>query len=245
MVNAVEGWGKTSLGAFAPDPAILMAGDETGYLTLLSQGLVPNVLRGGFDTWQGFLEQLDEIANDADSSIKTVVVDALGGFERMCHQHVCTRDFKGIWGEKGFNSYQRGYEQSVNDWMGLLAKLDRIRNSKKAGIILLSHCQVRSFKNPLGPDFDRYVADIHVKTWSVTHRWADAVLFGNFPPVIAEEKGRARGIGSDQKRVAYTQHTDAYDAKNRFGMEEEIEMPTDPSGMWDVVEAAIKAGRKN
>ena len=64
------------------------------------------------------------------------------------------------------------------------------------------------------------------------------------PPVVVEEKGRKRGVASDQKRVAYTQHTDAYDAKNRFGMDEQIEMPSDPSQMWATLEAAIKAGRK-
>ncbi len=241
VLNAVEGWGKTSCGAYAPEPGILMARGETGYLTLLGAGLVPEVGAASIDSWLGLLALLDEFAKE--SAVKTLVVDAMGGIERLCHEHVCTRDFKGDWGEKGFSSYQKGFDVAINDWLQLLQKLDVLHNQGMT-ILLLSHCQIRPFKNPLGEDYDRYVAAVHHKTWNVTHRWADAVLFGTFITVIDSKDGRKRGIGGTD-RVLYCERRDAFDAKNRYGMPVEVEIPAEPSEIWSTIRAAIISRRTN
>lgn len=234
VVNGVEGWGKTSLGVQAPGAAIIMARGETGYATLLNAGRVPSVLATTADSWDGLLSLLDQVAaNPGD--VGTLVLDALGGFERLCHEHVCDRDFGGVWGEKGFASFGKGADVSVTEWLGLLNRLDRI-NEKGVAIWLLSHVGVRSFKNPVGPDFDRYEAACHAKTWGVTHKWADAVLFANFRTITNKEKGetRARGIGGTD-RVVFTERRDAWDAKNRFGIPEELDIPADPAAAYQLI----------
>ncbi len=245
ILNAVEGWGKTTMGAYAPEPFILMASGETGYTTLLGAKRVPEIdtilddsgKPRVAESWLETLSVLDYfIANK--TSHKTFVLDALGGFERLCHEHVCNRDFKGEWGEKGFASYQKGYDVSVAEWQQLLRRLETI-NAGGITIIMLSHCMVRPFKNPLGEDFDRYVTNLHHKTWGPTVKWADAVLFGNFITVVDPKGGRARGIGGTD-RIIYTERRDAYDAKNRFGMPEAIEIPNDPTQIWSTVYNAIK-----
>jgi hypothetical protein len=225
VINGVEGWGKTSLGVHAPGAAIIMARGETGYQTLLGAGRVPSVPAVLADNWLGLLALLDQVAAEP-GTIQNLVLDALGGFERLCHEHVCARDFNGEWGDKGFGSYHKGYDVSVTDWLGLLNRLDRI-NEKGIGVWLLSHVQVKSFKNPNGPDFDRYEAACHQKTWGVTHRWADAVLFANFFTVAEKERGatRAKGKGGAD-RVLYAERRDAWDAKNRYGLPESIDVPT-------------------
>ncbi len=243
VVNGVEGWGKTTLAAFAPDPAILMARGETGYLTLLGANTVPNVPSTLIDTWPGLLALLDELSGQDELPYKTLALDALGGFERLCHEYVCTRDFDGKWGEKGFASYQKGYDVSITDWLSLLQRLDKI-NQRGVMILILAHCQVRPFKNPLGEDYDRYIANVHHKTWGVTHKWADAVFFANFVAVIEEKKkNRPKGIGGND-RIIFTQHHDAYDAKNRYAMQPEIDIPPEPGQMWPTLWAAIKGVEK-
>jgi hypothetical protein len=131
---------------------------------------------------------------------------------------------------------------AVTDWLQLLARLDRI-HGRGVTIILLSHCKVAGFRNPEGPDFDRYVSDVHAKTWAATHKWADAVLFGKFRTIIdggstGVKPKKGKGIGGTD-RVIYTERHDAYDAKNRFGMASEIEIPDDPSQVWATISAAI------
>jgi len=236
-LNCVEGWGKTSCGAYAPKPAILMARGETGYLTLLGAGLVPSVPKALIESWQSLLALLNDLLTKEKLPYKTLVFDAIGGFERLCHEFVCYRDFKGDWGEKGFTSYQQGYEVAVSDWLQMLALLDRIR-TKGIIILLLGHTQIRPFKNPMGPDFDRYIADIHHKTWAVTHKWVDAALFGTYLTVVDQvSKGKnpkGKGIGGTQ-RILYTERRDSFDAKNRYAMASEIDIPNDPSQIWSTI----------
>ena len=117
-----------------------------------------------------------------------------------------------------------------------------------ATILILSHVRIRPFKNPLGPDYDRYEADCHQKTWSVTHKWCDAVLFGNFFTVVDTGKDagakKGKGIGGTQ-RVLYTQRRDGFDAKNRFGMPECIDIPANPAQVWTTILNSMKGGEQN
>lgn len=243
ILNAVEGWGKTTCGAYAESPGILMAAGETGYATLLSAGRVPAVPCAVLSTWRSVLDTVQAVIEEPDG-MQTLVFDALGGFERLCHEHVCKRDFNGDWGERGFISYQRGYDVAVADWLSLLAMLDRGRELRGMSVILLSHCKVRTFKNPLGPDYDRYVSDVHDKTWAVTSKWADAVLFGTFETVVEGgqtglKPRKGKGIGGSE-RVLFTERRDAYDAKNRYGMPECISIPNDPTQVYATITQAMK-----
>jgi hypothetical protein len=227
---------NTSLGAYAPDSAIIMARGETGYLSLYQNGRVPARPTMTVDDWAGLLSTLDKISESP--SMKVLVFDAIGGFERLCHEMVCRRDFKNDWGDKGFASYNKGYDVALTDWLAFLNRLDRIAD-KGVTIIILSHIQVRNHKNPLGPDYDRYESNAHAKTtWAATVKWSDAVLFCTFRTILDKMNGKEKGIGGTE-RVMYTESTDAYTAKNRHGMPSEIEIPSDPAQVWPIVESLI------
>lgn len=233
-----EGFGKTSLAAYAPGAAIIQARGETGYQTLLDAGRVPAIPTAVADSWDGLLGLCDAMVA-SPGNVKLVAFDALGGFERLCHENVCQRDFGGDWGEKGFSSFQKGYDLAVTDWLGFLNRLDRLME-KGVATLLLSHVQVRQFRNPAGADFDRYEAACHAKTWAVTHKWADTCLFGQFLTITDKAKGstRAKGIGGTE-RVVYTERRDAWDAKNRYGMPESIDIPPNPAQAWGTIAAHI------
>ena len=244
IINAVEGWGKTTALAHSPKPVVLMARDETGYQTLLGSGLAPQNDGAIIETWPQLIDALDSLVA---SDYQTVGLDALAGFERLCHEEVCRRDFGGDWSERGFGSFQKGYEQSVRDWNIMLARLDKLHASGKI-ILILSHSKVAGFRNPAGADFDRYVADCHAKTWAATARWADAVLFGKFDTMVdlkQQDRGniqkKGKGIGG-AFRVLHTERRDAWDAKNRYGLPAQIDIPDDPSAVWSTIWNSIKKG---
>ncbi len=234
-----EGIGKTSMAAYAPGAVILQSKSETGYQTLVDAGRVPLVPTALINTWDELLGVLDALIADPGEA-KLVALDALGGFERLCHEHVCARDFKNDWTEKGFASFHKGYDLAVTDWLGLLNRLDRL-NEKGIAILLLSHVQVRNFKNPAGSDFDRYEAACHAKTAAVTYKWADCCLFGQFLTITDKVGSRTKGIGGTD-RVVYCERRDAFDAKNRFGMPEQIDLPNDPSKAYATIIAHIIKG---
>lgn len=238
------GVGKTSFGASMPKPIFLIDNQEDGINTLKASGLVSGDIPvfPPASEWRDVLGILDCVATE-DHGCKTLVIDSLGGMERLCHTEVCQRDFNGNWGDKGFGSYQKGYEVSLADWRQFLAALDRVR-SAGIGVMCLAHSLVKPFKNPDGEDYDRYVPDLHHKTWSVTHKWADMVLFANYYVETSKEDGRAKGRGG-QNRIMYTEYHAAYEAKNRHALPSEVDMGASGMDAWSNLKNEITKARKS
>lgn len=245
ILHAVEGLGKTSFGANAPAPLFLMARGETGLETLIDSGQLgatPHLPE--LQTWQETLSALNALRSQ-EHAFKTIVLDTLNGFERLCHEHVCEVSFNSDWTDKGFASYGKGPEVALPEWRMFLSLLDKVREERGCSILCLAHTKVKTFKNPEGPDYDRYTVDMNDKTWGLTHKWADMVLFGNFLTETKKEKGdvRAKGMGG-QDRVLYTERHAAFDAKNRHGLPEEIDLGRNGSEGWSNFVSALRAGRE-
>jgi len=245
LLHGVEGIGKTSFGAHAPSPIFIMAKGETGLETLIDSGQLKDTPHlPEIQNWQDVLSALEWLTT-SDHDHKTLVLDTMNGLERLCHENVCARDFNGDWGETGFTGYQRGWEVSLADWRELLVALDRLREQKLMSIIALTHTKVTPFRNPEGADYDRYAPDMHHKTWGLTHKWADIVLFANYHTVVVKDtekakKGKAHG---GQQRTLHTVRHAAYDAKNRNGLSETIDMGDDGATAWGNFIAEIKSAK--
>lgn len=241
ILHGLEGVGKTSWAANAPAPVFLMARGETGLETLIDSGRLPEVPHfPECNTWEILMGAIESLATE-EHQFKTVVLDTLNGCERLCHESVCARLFNNDWGKQGFTSYQQGFEASLADWRQLLIALDGLRERKKMAVIALCHTKVKTFKNPEGADYDRYQPDMNEKTWGLTHKWADIVLFANFHTVIEDEKKRKAAGG--QLRVMHTERRAAFDAKNRAGLPEEIDMGANGKDAWGNFMKALQAGK--
>jgi hypothetical protein len=221
VLNAVEGFGKTTIGSQVPDAVLILAGGETGYLTLFGSGLVeakPNLVT---NTWT---ETLNAISKAKE--YPALVLDALGGFQEQCVNYTIQNDFGGDRGS--YLHYQRGWEYAASHWMRMLAGL----RSFEGPVLLLSHARIKPFPDPLGETFNRYVVDLHEKLWAPINRWADAVLFGNFKSEVNKKSRKSTG---GAQRIIYTEHRDAYDAKNRYTMSPSFSLPSETKGLWDII----------
>jgi len=245
-MHGVAGVGKTSLAACAPGAVFLMSPGETGLETLIDSRRIsdiphlPEVL-----SWVDLLGIIDSLTKE-DHPYKTLVLDTLNGFERLCHEYICNREFNGEWGKKGFESYNAGYNVSLSEWKVFLSKLDRLREAKRMGIVALCHTKVKPFRNPEGADYDRYQPTLHEKTWDLTFGWADIVLFANYYTIVESvdrEGKKGKGAGG-QQRMMYTERTAAFDAKNRHGLPGEIEMGDSHRESWNNFAAAMKAAKE-
>lgn len=228
VFHGADGVGKTSLAAQFPAPVFLYPAGDTGLETLLDSGRLANVPHfASVTTWEEVAFHLDQLA-EADHAYRTIVVDGLGGFERLCHERVCLRDFEGEWGELGFHGYQRGYEVATAEWRRLLAALDLLRTERQMTVVLLSASRMVPYRNPAGADYDRFCPDLHPKTWSVTQRWADVVGFvsADFAPQGGPRSRRSRGAPLVQRRIS-VERSIAHDAKNRPGLAASIPLPGD------------------
>jgi hypothetical protein len=135
---------------------------------------------------------------------------------------------------------------ALPEWRQMLQLCDRLRNEKGMMIVGLAHSIVKPFKNPVDADYDRFIPDLHHKTWAVTSKWTDIILFANY--FVAVDKGRsgkerAKGKGGGD-RVMYTEYQAAFDAKNRHNLPDEIDMGKSGKEAWDNLVAAIKDAKK-
>lgn len=233
-----------------PSPIFIQTNRETGLETLIDAGRLPEVPHfPAAETWQEITDRI-ELLTESDHQYKTLVLDTINGAEALCHAEICRAQFKSKWGNDGFAAYGKGYEVSLPEWIQFLNKLDRLRATKRMTIMALCHTKVKPFKNPMGADYDRYQPDVHEKTWGLSHKWADCVLFGNFEVTLTaiqenEKTGVAKGKGLGGKtRVMYTERDAAYDAKNRLGLPPEVEMGESAREAWTNFVAAMKAGKE-
>ena len=242
VLHGPEGSGKTSFGAHFPKPIFIQTKGETGIETLIDSGRLPEVAH--FPECMSYADLLAVVSEltDGEHDYKTLVIDTLNGAERLCHEFVCDRDFGSKWGKDGFTSYMTGFEVSLADWRTLLGGLDRLREERKMTVVCLCHTKVAPFKNPEGPDYDRYQPDMHPKTWGLTHKWADAVLFLNFETFTEKDGQRSKGKGG-QQRIMFAERHAAYDAKNRHGLPPEIILGETPAEAFEAFKQAIVTGR--
>ena len=248
--HAGVGFGKTSLAACSLSPIFVQTRGETGLDALIQSGQLPEVPHfPELQTWTDLLAALHFLKTE-EHAFKTLVLDTGNGAERMMHEFVCDRDFGGDWTETGFMGYMRGYEVSLADWRMFLNALDELRKQKGMTIFLLFHSRIKTFKNPSGADYDRYVPEMHDKTWGLTKGWLDCILFGNFEVTVMAggkeaQPGRKGKAAEASARIIYT-HSDnpTFDAKNRLGLPEEIEMGSSAKEGWDNLTKAVKEGRK-
>ena len=249
---ATNGFGKTSLLAFAPSPIFIETKGETGLETLINSGQLPPTPHfPEIEAWDDLQAAIRTLAT-TEHTFKTLVLDTANGAERMMHEFICERDYGGDWDGKdhGFLAWGgKGFEASLGEWRGFLQSLDNLRKTKGMTIFFLMHSKVKTFKNPAGSDFDKYTPEMNEKTWSLTKGWLDATVFGNYEVIVntgkkvdVTKKGKAAETSS---RILYTNSENpVYDAKNRLGLADEIEMGDSPKQGWANLVAAVKEGRK-
>ncbi len=241
-LHGLEGWGKTSFAAQFPKPLFIQTRGETGLETLIdSNRLPPTAHLPEIMTWADLRSAVRMVAQEKHD-YRTLVVDTANGAERLCFEFIMARDFENS--REKFLSYGKGPVVAADEWRAFLQELDEVRQAQKMIIFLLVHTKVTKFKNPEGSDFDRYQPELEPAVWSLTHKWLDVVLFGNFLQVTAEDKAtkRAKGVGGDQ-RMLYCTRTAAWDAKNRIGLPSEVDMGDSAQQAYAQFTAAVKAGR--
>lgn len=210
LLFGVEGIGKSTFAANAPNPIFIAAEDGTAQLDV-ARFPEPK-------TWADVYAAIDVLLTE-EHDYKTVVVDTLDWLEPLCWAQVVSRanspKVKSV-EDLGFG---KGYVAALEEWRVLLARFEQLRIKRNMNVIFLAHSWVKTFKNPEDEDFDRYELKLHAKAGGLLKEWADAVLFARYETFsnTDEKTKRTRGV-STGARVVHTQRTAAWDAKNRYDL---------------------------
>jgi hypothetical protein len=213
MLIGVEGVGKSTAGASMPNPVFICG--ESGLVGPQFEG-IPNFTP---ESWKDILDFCEELAL-APGDFRTLVIDTLDWVEPMLYAHVCAEGK-----QKNIESfgYGKGYVLAQQEARKLLVALDKV-NRAGLNILLLSHSQLRKVQNVLGDDYDHFESKLNAKVGGIFKEWADAVLFARFETFVEKVDNKVKAYGGST-RVVETTHSAAWDAKNRYGLPEQ--MPLD------------------
>lgn len=213
VLYGVEGIGKSTFAAGAPNPVFIAAEDGTAQLD------IPRFPMPDDFKYQDVLDAIETLATESHD-FQTIAIDTLDWLEPLIWRRVCERDGKQSIEDFGFG---RGYVAALDEWRILLAALERLRRARSMHVVLVAHSSIKAFRNPEGEDFDRYEMKLNAKASALVKEWADLVLFATYETfaVKNERTKRVKGI-STGARIMHTVRTAAWDAKSRYPLPEQM-----------------------
>jgi hypothetical protein len=222
MVYGVEGIGKSTFGAGAPNPVYILTEDGLGSLKV-----------DHFPLATSFQDVMDAIASlyKDNHAFETVVIDSLDWLEAIIQREIEQKyDAKDL-------AYGKGSLIAAERWREILDGLNALRNDKGMIVILVAHTTIKRFDSPEVEPYDRYQPKLQERSNAVVREWADAVLFANYKTIVKKDdvgfnQTNNRGISTGE-RLLFTSERPAYMAKNRYNMPESIPLS------WDAFAEAI------
>lgn len=233
VIYGPEGIGKTTLASKFPDPVFIDTEGSTSYMDVAR---LPTPT-----SWTMLLSEVDDVKTNP-TCCKTLVIDTADWAEKLCSAQVCAS--KHVDGIEDIG-YGKGYVYMKEEFGSLLNKLSDLIELG-INIVIVAHAQMRKFEQPdeLGA-YDRWELKLSKQCAPLVKEWSDMLLFCNYKTIVVnvDNQGATKGKNKARggKRVIYTQHHPCWDAKNRFGLLDEIDM--DYAAIRPIVERS-EAGKE-
>lgn len=212
-----EGIGKSTFASQFPDPLFI---DVEGGTKQLDVARFPQP-----DTWSELLEMVDAVI--AEPGIcKTLVIDTADRAEMLLTAQLLKEaNVDSI--EKYGGGYGKGYTALAERFnKDLLIRLDRLI-AKGVNVVLIAHAAMRKLESPDEPPYDRWELKTSKKISPLIKEWTDILLFMKYEQTVVEVNGRNKAKGK-AKRVMVCNHRPTCDAKNRYGLEDDLPLSFEP-----------------
>lgn len=210
VIYGSEGIGKSTLASKFPNPLFLDTEGGTARLP---------VRRIVISDWENLTATVKEIYQNPTIA-KTVIVDTADWAEALCTAYVCNKYHKANIEEFGFGKGYTYLADEFNQFLSLLTKLTEVG----INVVIIAHGKPRKFELPEEQgQFDRWETKLTKQVAPLIKEWCDLLLFCNYKTfVIATENKSKKAQGG--KRVMFTTHNPCWDAKNRFGLPDELDL---------------------
>ena len=211
VIYGPEGIGKSSLAARFPDPVIIDTEGGTAHMD------VRRIDKP--QSWEELLSIVKEVAATA-GICKTLVIDTADWAEQLITTYLCSKYKQNSIESFG---YGKGYTYMAEEFSRLLSALDLVI---AAGIhvVVTAHAKMRKFEQPdeMGA-YDRWEMKLSKQTAPLLKEWCDMLLFCNYQTfVVTSDNDTKKAQGG--KRVIYTAHHPAWDAKTRIALPEVVDL---------------------
>lgn len=216
VIYGPEGIGKSTLASKFPNPLFI---DTEGSTKQLDVARTPTPT-----SWAMLLQQVDYVINHP-TICDTLVIDTADWAEKLCLDALLAKYNKGGIEEFG---YGKGYVYLEEEFGRFLNRLNDVIE-KGVHVVLVAHAHARKFELPgEAGAFDKWELKLLKRNAPLVKEWADMVLFANYKLHVVNVDGqgaeKGRNIAQGGKRVIYTTHNPAWDAKNRHNLPDEIDM---------------------
>lgn len=232
VAYGAEGVGKSTFASKFPEPLFIDVESGTKQLDV-SRFPTP-------ETWADLLEEVDAVIDEPDIC-RTLVIDTIDKAEVLLIDNLLKEGnvdsiekYGGGYG-KGWTALQERFQKD------LLNRLDWLI-AKHVNVVLLAHAQMRKLESPEDPPYDRWELKVSKKVAPIVKEWSDILLFMNYEVTVIEENGRNKAKGR-AKRMMHANHRPTYDAKNRYGLPDD--MPLEFTPLQPVFDGQVKKMKEN
>lgn len=223
VLYGVEGIGKSTFASQFPDPIFIDTEDSTLHM---------DVKR--FDkptSWNMLLQQVEYVKQN--KPCQTLVIDTIDWAEEICKKYLMGAN---NWTAIDAEGYGKKFVALAKEMGRLLNLLSDVVDAG-VNVVVTAHAMLRKKEEPdeMGA-FDRYELKLEKKTAPIVKEWGDIVLFANYKTTIITDSktNNKKAMGGD--RMMYTTHRPAWDAKNRWGLPDEL--PFDFNQIAEYLKAA-------
>lgn len=246
LIYGPEGVGKSSLAADAGALFLDIEGGS-GQLEVARYPFNP----GELDEFKPrdydqIVAAVDDLIANPGHGFPAICLDTGDALEALIHAHLCKQG--GVSSiEKVGGGFAKGYRASVEELRRFQAKLDLVR-AQGVTVIILAHSVTSTFKNPEGPDYDRYQLKVNdQKSASFAGQlkeWCEIVGFLHFEGGAkkSEDEKRARGWSTGRRLMQLAREA-AWDAKWRLVAPMPTEFEIDATHPWAPFADAIQRER--
>lgn len=214
VIYGPEGIGKSTLASQFPEPVFI---DTEGSTKELDVARYPTPA-----SWHNILDDIDDAIDEIPC--KTLVIDTADWAEQLCNRDVCKRLNVGGIEDIG---YGKGYTYAAEEFAKMLNICNKLI-AKGVNVVFTAHAQMRKFEQPdeMGA-YDRWEMKLSKKCAALLKEWADIVLFCNYKTIVVADSNTKTKKAQGGKRVMYASHHPCWDAKNRYGLPDQMDMDFD------------------
>ena len=211
VIYGPEGIGKTTLASQHPDPVII---DMEGGSAHMDVRRITDI-KG----WEDAFSVMREI-KDSPGICKTIVIDTADWLEQQAIKSICDK-----YKQPSIESfgYGKGYTYVAEEFARFLALCNELIDAG-INVVFIAHAKMRKFEQPdeMGA-YDRWEMKLSKQAAPLLKEWCDHLLFCNYQTFVVTSENDTKKVQGG-KRVIYTTHHPAWDAKSRANLPEVVDM---------------------